>query len=121
MLEEKFNIGSTLYEGEDCRQMVLYCIAPDNQRSKLQPIADCFFTGQGLRLQMLDSMVAANLMENFARQMGTVALLPVHDSFICHHGYETDVKAAMKAEFRKLFKTDIVVKRTSWDDDLTLT
>ena len=86
---------------------------------KHQPIANCFFTGQGLRLQMLDSMVAANLMENFARQMGTVALLPVHDSFICHHGYETDVKAAMKAEFRKLFKTDIVVKRTSWDDDLT--
>ena len=62
-------------------------------------------------------MVAANLMENFARKMGTVALLPVHDSFICHHGYETDVTRAMKAEFRKLFKTDIIVKRTSWDED----
>ena len=86
---------------------------------KHQPIADRFFTGQGLRLQMLDSMVAANLMENFARQMGTVALLPVHDSFICHHGYETDVTRAMKAEFRKLFKTDIIVKRTSWDEDLS--
>ena len=36
MLEEKFNTGSTQYEGEDCRLMVLYCIAPDNQRSKLQ-------------------------------------------------------------------------------------
>ena len=36
MLEEKFNTGSTQYEGEDRRLMVLYCIAPDNQRSKLQ-------------------------------------------------------------------------------------
>ena len=67
---------------------------------------------------MLDSVVAANLMENFARQMGTVALLPIHDSFICHHGYETDVAAAMKAEFRKVCKTEIRVKSTSWDEDL---
>ena len=36
MLEEKFNTGSTQYEGEGCSLMVLYCIAPDNQRSKLQ-------------------------------------------------------------------------------------
>ena len=36
MLEEKFNTGSTQYEGEDCRLTVLYCIAPDNKRSKLQ-------------------------------------------------------------------------------------
>ena len=86
---------------------------------KHQPIADRFFAGQGLRLQMLDSTVAANLMENFAKQMGTVALLPVHDSFICHHGYETDVTRAMKAEFKKVFKTDILVKRTIWDDDLS--
>ena len=35
MLEEKFNTGSTQYEGEDRRLMVLYCIAPNNQRSKL--------------------------------------------------------------------------------------
>ena len=35
MLEEKFNTGSAQYEGEGCRQIILYCIAPDNQRSKL--------------------------------------------------------------------------------------
>mgnify|MGYP001372083990 FL=1 len=87
--------------------------------AKHQPISDRFFTGQGLRLQMLDSMVAANLMENFAKKMGTVALLPVHDSFICHHGYESDVIAAMKTEFRKMFKTEIKVKITSWEDDLS--
>jgi hypothetical protein len=86
---------------------------------KHQPIADRFFTGQGLRLQMLDSTIAANLMENFAKQMGTVPLLPVHDSFISHHGYENDVKAAMEAEFKKVCKADIRVKRTGWDDDLS--
>ena len=86
---------------------------------KHQPIADSFFTGKGLRLQMLDSSVAASLMENFAKKMGTVALLPVHDSFICHHGYESDVIDAMKAEFRKMFKTEIKVKITSWEDDLS--
>lgn len=84
---------------------------------KHQPIADRFFTGQGLRLQMLDSTVAANLMENFAKQMGTVALLPVHDSFICHHGYAEQLEAAMKAEFRKVVKSGVKVKTTSWDDD----
>ena len=36
MLEEKFNTGSTHYEGGDFRLMVLYCIAPGNQRPKLQ-------------------------------------------------------------------------------------
>ena len=35
MLEEKFNTGSTQYEGEDRRLLALYCIAPNNQRSKL--------------------------------------------------------------------------------------
>ena len=32
-------------------------------------------------------------------------------------GLETDVTRAMKAEFKKVFKADIRVKRTSWDDD----
>jgi len=32
MLEEKFNTGSTQYEEEDFGLMVLYCIAPGNQR-----------------------------------------------------------------------------------------
>ena len=52
-----------------------------------KPIADQFFTGRGLLLQREDSDIAANLMEDFARRMGLVPLLPVHDSFICHHGY----------------------------------
>ena len=86
---------------------------------KHQPIENRFFTGQGLRLQMLDSSVAANLMENFAKQMGTVALLPVHDSFICHHGHIQELESAMKAEFRKVVKTGVKVKTTSWDDDLS--
>jgi hypothetical protein len=68
---------------------------------------------------MLDSSVAANLMENFAKQMGTVALLPVHDSFICHHGHIQELESAMKAEFRKVVKTGVEVKTTSWDDDLS--
>ena len=82
-----------------------------------EPIADQFFTGRGLLLQREDSDIAANLMEDFARRMGLVPLLPVHDSFICHHGYESDVYDAMKSEFKKRYGTSVSVNVKRWEDD----
>lgn len=82
-----------------------------------KPIADQFFTGRGLLLQREDSDMAANLMEDFARRMGLVPLLPVHDSFICHHGYESDVYDAMKREFRKRYGNSVSVNVKRWEDD----
>ena len=84
-----------------------------------KPIADQFFTGRGLLLQREDSDIAGNVMEDFARRMGLVPLLPVHDSFICHHGYENDVHIAMKREFKKRYGTTVAVKVKRWEDDLT--
>ena len=62
---------------------------------KHSPIADQFFMGRGLALQFDDSEIAINVMEGFAKKYGMVPLLPIHDSFICHHGYEKDVRQAL--------------------------
>ena len=56
-------------------------------------------------------------MEDFARRMGLVPLLPIHDSFICHHAYESDVHDAMKREFKKRYGTNVSVKPKRWEDD----
>lgn len=50
-----------------------------------KPIADQFFRGVGNRLQFKDSCIAERIMLQFT-EMDAPAL-PVHDSFIVHHGY----------------------------------
>lgn len=50
-----------------------------------RPIADQFFRGIGNSLQFKDSCIAERIMFQFA-EMDAPAL-PVHDSFIVHHGY----------------------------------
>ncbi len=84
---------------------------------KHSPIANQFFMGRGLALQFEDSEIAINVMEGFAKKYGMVPLLPIHDSFICHHAYEKDVRQAMKQEFTKRFNMRVKVKVTSWEDD----
>lgn len=50
-----------------------------------KPIADQFFKGIGTKLQFKDSCIAEKVMLQFT-EMDAPAL-PVHDSFIVHHGY----------------------------------
>ena len=50
-----------------------------------KPIADQFFKGIGNKLQFKDSCIAERVMLNFARM--DAPALPVHDSFVVHHGY----------------------------------
>lgn len=50
-----------------------------------KPIADQFFRGIGTKLQFKDSCIAERVMLNFEEWDAPV--LPVHDSFIVHHGY----------------------------------
>ena len=45
-----------------------------------------------------------------AETRGLVPLLPVHDSFICHHGYVREVEELMVKEFKKRFGVKIKVK-----------
>lgn len=73
------------------------------------PISTEFFTGVGLSLQFEDSQIAEGLMIKFARANGLVPLLPVHDSFICHHGYAEEVREMMEKSFKERFGIDIKV------------
>jgi hypothetical protein len=66
-------------------------------RDKHAAIEQHFQSGIGLRLQCLDSRIAEGVMLRFA-EMGA-ACLPVHDSFIVHHGYEQDLKRIMREEY----------------------
>lgn len=78
-------------------------------RERHEPIGGQFFSGAGLRLQFEDSQIAESLMIEFARTRGLVPLLPVHDSFICHHGYVREVEELMVKEFKNRFGIKINV------------
>ena len=64
------------------------------------PIQHHFFTGVGLRLQKADSDIAERVMLHFATK--GIAILPLHDSFIMHHGYENELRDVMDAAFVEL-------------------
>jgi len=64
-----------------------------------KPIADHFFKGVGNHLQFQDSNIAERVMLHFASM--DAPALPVHDSFIVHHGYaETgEIEEIMRRAF----------------------
>jgi len=64
-----------------------------------KPIADLFFKGVGNKLQFQDSCIAERVMLQFVDW--DAPALPVHDSFIVHHGYaETgDIEEIMRRSF----------------------
>ncbi|MCP9481153.1 hypothetical protein NNA36_04180 [Shimia sp. CNT1-13L.2] len=63
-----------------------------------------FGSGVGLKLQRKDSDLAEAVMLKFAA-MG-YSCLPVHDSFIVHHGLEQDLANAMNSAFHAEFGID---------------
>ena len=60
-----------------------------------------FGSGIGLRLQRFDSDLAEVVMLQFARMQ--YACLPVHDSFIVHHGLEDELDDMMVKAFKAKF------------------
>ena len=60
-----------------------------------------FGSGIGLRLQCKDSQLAETVMLQFASK--GYACLPVHDSFIVHHGLQDDLAETMQAAFEAEF------------------
>ena len=60
-------------------------------------IADAFYTGQGLRLQYIDSPLAERVMLYFTSK--DVPVLPVHDSFIIAAQHQQELVAVMKRVF----------------------
>ena len=68
---------------------------------KQHAITDAFYTGQGLRLQYIDSQWAEQIMLHFANK--GVPVLPVHDSFIIAAQHQQDLVAVMKRVFSERF------------------
>lgn len=86
-------IGST--RGDDLYPLM------DAFEEKHHPIKNYFCKSKGVDLQYLDSQIAEQVLLKFSK-MG-YAILPLHDSFIIHHGLEQELKDAMNEAFKDLF------------------
>ena len=64
---------------------------------KHHAIEDAFYSGQGLRLQHIDSQLAERVMLHFAGK--GVPVLPVHDSFIVAAQHQQELVVGMKRIF----------------------
>ena len=58
-------------------------------------IEDQFFTGAGLGLQRIDSDLCEAVMLAMMKRSSEIIVLPVHDSFIVHHGYKDELMGMM--------------------------
>jgi hypothetical protein len=74
-----------------------------------EPIAHHFYTGVGLRLQRLDSDIAEKVMLHFVDH--NIAVLPLHDSFLMHHGYESSLQPVMMRAFEGVVGVSPVIDR----------
>ena len=69
-----------------------------------QPIAEHFYNDTGSRLQKIDSDIAQEVLLHFAQHPdGPVPCLPVHDSFLIHHGYEDELWEKMQELYTNMF------------------
>ena len=73
---------------------------------KHHAIEDAFYSGQGLRLQYIDSQLAEQVMLHFANK--GVPVLPVHDSFIVAAQHEQELVAVMKRVFAERFDGAVI-------------
>jgi len=75
-----------------------------------------FCTGVGIDLQYLDSQIAEKVLLNYAKRGR--AILPLHDSFIIHHGLEKELKEAMEKAFFDIFgvSTKVDLKYNTIDE-----
>ena len=64
-------------------------------KEKHPDIEDQFFASAGLRLQRIDSDLCEAVMLALIKRSSEIVVLPVHDSFIVHHGYKDELMAMM--------------------------
>ena len=88
-----------------------------------KPIQHLFFTGLGNQLQFEDSSIAESIMHQFAAI--DAPALPIHDSFIMHHGYASELEENMRRGFYERFGRDInvkheIVKEVTHNEDNTI-
>ena len=70
-----------------------------------KPIEHLFFCGTGNKMQFEDSCICEGVMLHFAAV--DAPALPVHDSFIMHHGFGGELEESMRREFHKRLGGDI--------------
>jgi hypothetical protein len=75
---------------------------------KHQPIASSLNSGAWSRLQFADSQLAEAVMLKFSEWRAPC--LPVHDSFIVHHGYRADLQTLMEEAFKERYGRSPKVK-----------
>ena len=87
----------------------------DAFEKKHEPIKKYFCTGIGIKLQYLDSQIAEEVMLHFSK--AGFAILPLHDSFIIHHGCEEALNESMNKAFFSMFGVECQVdlKYNSWN------
>ena len=61
------------------------------------PSKKVYTDSAGLKLQRMDSDIAEKVLLHFAKK--GIAILPLHDSFMMHHGYETWLEPVMRQAF----------------------
>lgn len=71
------------------------------------PIADCFGSGIGIKLQNYDARIAVNVVSHFTAK--GVPCLPIHDSFIVDKRYKEQLKDVMIYSYKMLFNAEIKV------------
>ena len=93
---EKINLDNIEMTWTELRQAIL-----DSHK----PIQHLFFRGLGNRLQFEDSNMAEGIMLDFVKE--DAPALPIHDSFIMHHGYSSygELEEAMRRAYHDRFKT----------------
>ena len=78
-----------------------------------EPIAHHFYTGVGLKLQRLDSDIAEQVLLHFAQKQ--ISILPLHDSFLMHHGYEASLEPVMRYAFEEVIGASPKIERKEPD------
>jgi len=81
-----------------------------------QPISDYFYTGVGLHLQYVDSVIAERIMLRSIEE--GEAVLPVHDSMICRVPYAYRLQEVMEEVAEEVVgKLPAVAKQYKQEDD----
>ena len=93
------NLDSLEMNWKDLRQRIL---------DAHKPIQHLFFDGLGNKLQFEDSCIAESVMLDF--QKIDAPALPVHDSFIMHHGYGGELEESIRRGFYQRFNNDVPIK-----------
>lgn len=82
-----------------------------------KPIEDLFFKGEGLKFQYIDSQLAEEVLLDFTSK--GIPILPIHDSFLVHHGHQYYLEEVMKKLFYNKYETEIPLKFSSYYQEVS--